>query len=86
MSLFAWNCRGLGSSLAFRILTDEMKVKDSTLIFLAATKARVSQMKGIEVSVYLGDYRPQGWQEWQTCIAMEGRHQRQIQELLKLTD
>ncbi|XP_075633853.1 uncharacterized protein LOC142606375 [Castanea sativa] len=48
MSLFAWNCRGLGSSLAVRILTYEVKAKDPTLVFLAEMKAGVSRMKGIQ--------------------------------------
>ncbi|KAL0011178.1 hypothetical protein SO802_006286 [Lithocarpus litseifolius] len=48
MNVFAWNCRGLGSSLAVRILTNEVKAKDPTLVFLAETKAEVSRMKGIQ--------------------------------------
>ncbi|XP_075659107.1 uncharacterized protein LOC142628973 [Castanea sativa] len=48
MSLLAWNCRGLGSSLAVRILTDKVKAKDPTLVILAKTKAGVSRMKGIQ--------------------------------------
>ena len=48
MSVLAWNCRGLGSSLAVRVLTDEVKSKDPTLVFLAETKASVNRIKGIQ--------------------------------------
>lgn len=47
MSLFVWNCRGLKSSLAVRILIDKVKAKDPTLVFLAKTKAGVNIMRGI---------------------------------------
>lgn len=46
--MLAWNCRGLGSHPAVRILTDEVKSKNPTLVFLSETKASVSQMKGFQ--------------------------------------
>ena len=48
MSLLAWNCRGLGSSRAVQVLTDEVKSKDPTLVFLAEMKANASRIKGIQ--------------------------------------
>ncbi|KAL4632855.1 hypothetical protein ACB092_04G081300 [Castanea dentata] len=48
MSLFAWNCRGLGTSLAVRTLTDAVNEKDLLLVFLSETKAGVSRIKGIQ--------------------------------------
>ena len=46
--LLAWNCWGLGSNLAIRILTDEVKATDPTLVFLAETKAGVNRIKGVQ--------------------------------------
>lgn len=51
MTLLAWNCRGLGSSLAVRILTDEVKATDLTLVFLAEMKASVNHIKGIQQKI-----------------------------------
>ena len=48
MTLFAWNFRGLGSNLAVRILTDEVKENDPTLVFLAETKAGMNRIEGIQ--------------------------------------
>ena len=48
MSLLAWNCRGLGSSLAVWTLTDEVRAKDPLLVFLLETKARKNRIKGIQ--------------------------------------
>ena len=48
MSVLAWNCRGLGSPPAARILTDDVKSKNPILIFLVETKARSSKMKGFQ--------------------------------------
>ena len=45
MSILAWNCRGLGSPPAVRILTDEVKSKNPILVFLVETKERSSRMK-----------------------------------------
>ena len=45
--ILSWNCRGLGSSLAVRTLTDEVKAKDPLLVFLAETKAGESRLKGV---------------------------------------
>ena len=46
--LLAWNCWGLGSNLAIRILTDEVKATDPTLVFLAETKAGVNRIQGVQ--------------------------------------
>lgn len=48
MNLLTWNCQGLGSTPAVRILTDEVKANDPTLVFLAETKASVSRIKGLQ--------------------------------------
>nr|POE78096.1 hypothetical protein CFP56_37888 [Quercus suber] len=48
MSLLAWNCRGLGSPPAVRILTDEVKSKLPILVFLVETKAGISKIKGFQ--------------------------------------
>ena len=48
MSLLAWNCRGLGSSLVVWTLTDEVRAKDPLLVFLLETKARKNWIKGIQ--------------------------------------
>ena len=47
MTILAWNCRGMGSALAGRILADEVRAKDLLLVFLTETKTRESKMKGI---------------------------------------
>ena len=48
MSVLAWNCRGLGSTPAVRILTDEVKSKNPVLVFLVETKANLSRIKGLQ--------------------------------------
>ena len=48
MSLLAWNCRGLGSSLAVWTLVDEVRAKDPFLVFLLETKAKKNRIKGIQ--------------------------------------
>ncbi|XP_030959237.1 uncharacterized protein LOC115981210 [Quercus lobata] len=48
MNVIAWNCRGLGSSLAVRTLTDEVRTKKPLLVFLSETKAGMSRIKGIQ--------------------------------------
>ena len=48
MTLLAWNCRGLGSNLAIRILIDEVKATDPMLVFLAETKASVNWIKVVQ--------------------------------------
>ena len=47
MNVIAWNYRGLGSSLAVRTLTDEVRMKKPQLVFLSETKAGMSRIKGI---------------------------------------
>lgn len=45
--ILARNCRGMGSSLAIRTLTDEVKARDPLLVFLAETKTGENRMKGV---------------------------------------
>ena len=47
MTILSWNCRGLGSSLAVRTFTDEVKARDPLLVFLAETKVGESRLKGV---------------------------------------
>lgn len=47
MTILAWNCRGIGSALAVRTLTDKVRTKDPLLVFLTETKTMESKMKGI---------------------------------------
>ena len=51
MSIIAWNCRGLGSFLVVRTLTDEVRSKDPLLVFLAEMKASTSRIKGIQTKL-----------------------------------
>ena len=48
MSSFAWNCRGLRSSLAIRNLANAVKEMDLMLVFLSETKVGVGRIKGIQ--------------------------------------
>ena len=48
MSVLSWNCWGLGSTSAIRLLTDEVSSKNPTLVFLAETKAQTSRIKGLQ--------------------------------------
>ena len=48
MTILAWNCRGMGSTLAVRALTDKVKGSDSMLVFLAETKANQKRIKGLQ--------------------------------------
>ena len=48
MSVIAWNCRGLGSSLVVQTLTVDVRTKHPLLVFLSKTKAEVSRIKGIQ--------------------------------------
>ena len=47
MTILAWNCWGLGSSLPVRTLTDEVKMRDPLMVFLAETKTGESRIKGV---------------------------------------
>nr|POE88794.1 hypothetical protein CFP56_25240 [Quercus suber] len=47
MIVIAWNCKGLGSSLAVRTFIDEVRAKDP-LLFLSETKVGTSRIKGIQ--------------------------------------
>ena len=51
MTILAWNCRGMGSALAGRILADEVRAKDLLLVFLTEMKTGESKMKGIRNKV-----------------------------------
>ncbi|KAL4652321.1 hypothetical protein ACB092_01G224700 [Castanea dentata] len=48
MSVLAWNCRGLGSPLAIRTLTEEVKGKNPVVVFLAETKVNTDRKKGFQ--------------------------------------
>lgn len=48
MSVLAWNCWGLRSPPEIRILTDKVKSRDPTLVFLAETKANLNRIKGFQ--------------------------------------
>ena len=48
MSIFAWNCWGLGSFLAVCTLTDAVKEMDPLLVFLLEIKAGTGRIKGIQ--------------------------------------
>lgn len=50
MMILAWNCRGMGSSLAVCTLADEVKTKDPLLIFLVETKTGESRMRGLGIN------------------------------------
>ena len=47
MTILAWDCWGLRSSLAVRPLIDEVKARDPLMVFLAETKAGESRLKGV---------------------------------------
>lgn len=51
MSVIAWNCRGMGSTLVVRTLIDEVRPRDPLLVFLAETKASTSRIKGIQAKL-----------------------------------
>ena len=46
--MLAWNCRGLGSPPAVRILIYKVKSKNPILVFLVETKASLSRTKGFQ--------------------------------------
>ena len=46
--MIAWNCWGLGSSLAVLTFIEEVRAKDLLLVFLSKMKAKVSRIKGIQ--------------------------------------
>lgn len=48
MTILAWNCQGLGSALAVRALTNEVKECDPMLVFLVETKANQNRIKGLQ--------------------------------------
>lgn len=48
MTVLAWNCRGLGVSLAVCTLTEEVKKKNLVVVFLVETKANTDRMKGFQ--------------------------------------
>ena len=53
MSVLARNCRGLGSTSAMRLLTEEVRSKNPTLVFLVETKAQPSRIKGLQQKLEL---------------------------------
>ena len=48
MSVLAWNYQGLWTPPTIRTLTEEVKVKNPILVFLAETKATIDRMKGFQ--------------------------------------
>ena len=48
MTVLAWNCQGLGTSLTVCMLTEEVKKKNPVLVFLVETKANTNRMKGFQ--------------------------------------
>ena len=85
MSILAWNCRGLRSSLAIRVLTDEVKERDPLLVFLSETKVGTGRIKGIQNKinftqgiVVLSDGRSRGlallWREGSKVIFKSCSH------------
>ena len=46
MIVLAWNCRRLGTPLAIRTLTEEVKKQNPVVVFLVETKANTDKMKG----------------------------------------
>nr|POF10697.1 hypothetical protein CFP56_59499 [Quercus suber] len=51
ITILAWNCRGMRSTLAIRTFANEMRSKDPLLFFLTETKTGKSKMKGIRNKV-----------------------------------
>ena len=45
MTTLAWNCRGLGIPRSVQALKDLVRAEDPMLVFVAETKASISQMK-----------------------------------------
>lgn len=48
MSVLSWNYQGLGLTPAVRLLTEEVRSKNPTLVFLVETKAQTSRIKGLQ--------------------------------------
>ena len=48
MIVMAWNCRGMGSTLAVRTLAEEVRTREPLLVFFAETKASISRIKGLQ--------------------------------------
>ena len=53
MRVLSWNCRGLRSSPAIRLLSDEVKSKNPTWVFLMETKLGVNRIKGLQQKLEL---------------------------------
>jgi len=47
MKLIAWNCRGLGNSLAIRSLLNLQKEEDPNILFLSETKMDEKRIEGL---------------------------------------
>ena len=45
MTTLAWNCQGLGIPQSVQALKDLVRAEDPMLVFVAETKASISQMK-----------------------------------------
>ncbi|KAK9996993.1 hypothetical protein SO802_021679 [Lithocarpus litseifolius] len=51
MIIMSWNCRGLGNRWAVRVLTDLVRKKGPTILFLMETKLSVSEMQPIKAEL-----------------------------------
>ena len=86
MSVLSWNCRGLGSPLAIRTLTEEVKGKNPVVVFLAETKATTDKMKGFQHKLfYSRNHCSEWWEKWWLSAGLARNDGYKIQELLALS-
>ena len=48
MIIISWNCRGLGNHWAIQVLTDLVRKKGPTILFLMETKLTVSEIQSVK--------------------------------------
>ena len=51
MIILSWNGRGLGNRRAVQVLTDLVRIKGSTILFLMETKSTVNEMKSVKAEL-----------------------------------
>ena len=51
MIIIGWNCRGLGNRRAVEVLTELVRRKDPTILFLMETKRNVREMEPIKTEL-----------------------------------